>query len=71
MQIFCPVLMITLKIWQPLPYWQNLFHRIFLQYKGSWAWQNFCPAKILLHTVLAATQHMIMVVLESSTRLKN
>ena len=25
---------------------KNLFHRIFLQYKGTWAWRNFCATKI-------------------------
>ena len=37
MQIFCPVLMIT---------YSNLFHGIFLQYTGSWAWRNFYQVKI-------------------------
>ena len=50
-RIFCPVLMITLRIWQPYRIGKNLFHRIFLQYKGSWAWRNFCPATVLSYTV--------------------
>ena len=23
---------------------ENLLHRIFLQYRSTWAWRNFCPA---------------------------
>ena len=44
---------------------KNLFHRIFLQYKGSWAWRSICPVKISGYTVpilvnvatLASTMH--------------
>ena len=28
-----------------------LFHQIFLQYSGTWAWQNFCPMKIFGYMV--------------------
>ena len=34
-----------MRIWRPLLVGENLFHRIILQYKGSWAWWNFCPVK--------------------------
>ena len=45
MQIYCSVLLITQRMWRPLLHWQNLFHRLFLQYKCSWAWRNFCQVK--------------------------
>ena len=39
---------------------ENLFHRIFLQYKGIWAWRNFCLAKIFTYTVFIAFMHAIV-----------
>ena len=30
----------------------HVFHRIFLQYKGIWAWRNFRLAKIFTYTVV-------------------
>ena len=44
-RIFCPALMITLRIW--------IYSTEYICInKGSWAWRNFCPAKILLYTVI-------------------
>ena len=34
---------------------KNIFREIFLQYKGTWAWQNFYPAKIFTYMVLEKT----------------
>ena len=46
---------------------KNLFHQIFLQYKGSWAWQNICQAKISTYKVIitpsVATTYIIWVYL--------
>ena len=38
---------------------ENSFHELFLQCKGSWAWQKFYPAKFFMYTVSHSVQ-MIM-----------
>ena len=30
---------------EDMAHWWNLFHQIFLQYKGTWAWQNFLSSE--------------------------
>ena len=46
-------------IWGPLPHWRKFW--IFLQYKGSWAWRNFCQVKIFTYTVAKREPHRSLV----------
>ena len=56
-QFFCPVLMITLRIWRPLPHWRKFIPPNIFAIQRQLGLAKFCLAKILLYTVCTQALH--------------